>query len=204
ASRIQNGEQMLLNVFMSDFNSLQEYAAYFGGKATYIGFPNESGNGSMISGDAGYAMSSACKNKEAAWEFLRIFFTEDYQKEYVYNFPSNIKAYELKEKDAMTPIYRKDENGNFLLDEDGNRIEESRGGMGFEDGTTVEFYAITQEQADQIRELIASTTHTVRYDDSINSIVNEVVEAYYSNQKSAEETAKLVQSRVSLYVNEQR
>ncbi len=31
----------------------------------------------------------------------------------------------------MTPEYQKDENGNYVLDENGNKIEVSRGSVGW-------------------------------------------------------------------------
>jgi Ser-tRNA(Ala) deacylase AlaX len=103
----------------------------------------------------------------------------------------------------MTPEYQKDENGNYLLDEDGNKIEISQGGWGWDD-VEVQIYAITQEEADSIMELINTTTKSNKADDSILEIVQEQAAAYFDGQKSAEEAAKLVQSKANIYVNEQR
>ena len=62
---------------------------------------------------------------------------------------------------------------------------------------------MTQEQADQLLALIDSCTKVMNYSTSLFDIVNEEVQGYFNDQKSAEETAKMVQSRVSLYVKEQ-
>ena len=51
------------------------------------------------------------------------------------------------------------------------------------------------------------TSTSALYDfssDSIFDIVREQSQAYFSGQKTAEDVAKLVQSKANIYVNEQR
>ena len=104
----------------------------------------------------------------------------------------------------MTPEYMTDGEGNYILDENGNKIEESQGGFGWGDGMTVEIYAMTQEQADKLLELIENTTKVQDYNSAIYDIVAEQSAAFFAGQKSAEEVAKLVQSKANIFVNEQR
>ena len=40
--------------------------------------------------------------------------------------------------------------------------------------------------------------------DSIYNIVSEQAQAFFAGQKSAEEVARLIQSKANIYVNEQR
>ena len=148
-------------------------------------------------------MSSACKDKDAAWEFLRTVVGEDFQSN-MGGLPVNIAAFNKKLEEAMTPEYQKDADGNYLLDENGERIEVSRGGIGFADGTTYDIYAMTQEQADKLMELINTTERAAEYNSSIFDIVQEQAQAFFAGQKSAEEVARLVQSKANIYVNEQR
>ncbi len=42
------------------------------------------------------------------------------------------------------------------------------------------------------------------YDTSIYEIVNEEAASYFNGDKSLDEVASLIQSRVNIYVNEQR
>jgi len=201
--RIAQGRQMLMSASIYSFEDVLYNDYYFGGKSTYIGYPTNSGSGNMLNLGQGYAMSSKCENKEAAWDFLRIFFTEEYQ-DSLWGMPTNIKVYEKKLEEAMTPQYQTDAEGNFILDEEGNKIEISRGGMGLGDGTMIEFYALSQEQADRLWELVTTTTKAANYNASIFDIVNEQTQAYFEGQKSAQEVAKLIQSKANIYVNEQR
>ena len=123
-----------------------------------------------------------------------------------------------------------DENGNVMKDENGNPIRipkmtyyttDTGGGVAF--GTTTEtaastvviggtgvnedgsisIYAMTQEQADQILDLINATTAVYGYDESILNIISDEAAAYFAGEKSLDDTANMIQSRVNLYVAEQ-
>ena len=65
-------------------------------------------------------------------------------------------------------------------------------------------YAMTQAEYDAIMELINSTTKISRYDESVMNIVNEEIEYFFNGDRTAQQTAEYIQSRVNLYVNEQR
>ena len=205
-ARIMSGRQMLIQTSIYDFQDQKMYQAIFGGDATYIGYPTESGTGNMIQpSNSGYAITSKCKDKDAAWSFLRQFFTEDSgsgRNYYGYGLPVNKAAFEKKLEEAMTPEYRTDADGNFILDEDGNKIEVSQGGWSW-GGVEIEFGAITREMADKLLEAVNSTTKLYSFDESIYDIVAEQAAAFFDGQKTAEETAKLIQSKAMIRVNEQ-
>jgi hypothetical protein len=72
------------------------------------------------------------------------------------------------------------------------------------DGSIKYVYALTQEQADKLLDVIMTTTKVADESDSIFDIVNEQAQAFFAGQKSAEEVARLIQSKANIYVNEQR
>ena len=203
ANRIREGKQMLTsaNFFSADY-MYNNFEQTFGAPVTIKGFPTMHGVGNMITIQSSYAMSSTCQHKDAAWQFLRTFLTEDYQKDVPY-LPTNMNVFEKQLADSMVVEYEKDPNVNYMLDENGERIPVSKGMIS--DGiNTYTIYATTQEQADQLRQAIADTTKLMNYDMSIADIVTEQAAAYFSGQKSAEEVAKLIQSKANIYINEQR
>ena len=106
------GMQMLSTAWISSPEDIAFNEYYFGGQPyTYIGYPTASGTGNYLSLSSGFAMSSSCSDKAAAWQFLRQFFTDSYQKEQ-YMLPASKTAYEAKMKEAMTENYKKDSNGD--------------------------------------------------------------------------------------------
>lgn len=210
---ISQGREMLMNVTLYDLSMAGLYDAIFGEQgATYIGFPTESGTGNMITASSGIAMSTSCADKEGAWEFLRTLFTEKYQTESSYSIPTNLNAYRAMEEEAMTPQYRmsteSDANGqvitNYELDENGEKVKEPRGSYYLSNGDRIFYYELSREQADKLYELISTTTKFYDSDESIYDIVAEQAEAFFLGQKSVDEVARLIQSKVSIYINEQR
>lgn len=201
--RIQQGRQMLTMANFSGVDFMYEdYDKLFGGKATFVGFPTLHGVGSLMSVSDGYCISSTCPDKDAAWQFVRTVLTDGYQSNGFY-LPTNRNTFEEQLAASMVVEYLQDANGNYLLDENGERIPQSKGSM--TDGiNTYELYATTEAQAEHLRSVIASTTKLMDYDESIISIVTEQAAAYFSGQKSAQEVAKLIQSKASIYINEQR
>ncbi len=203
-TRIAQGRQMLMQSGIYSIDDVLYNDMYFGGDSTYIGWPTNNGIGNMLYlADGAYAMSASCANKEAAWEFMRSVLSKDYQSA-LYGLPVRKDVFEEKLKEAMTPEYMKDENGNYLLDENGEKIEISRGGVGFGDGTTYEIYALSEKQAEKLRNLIDTTTKVMDQNEAILGIVQEQAAAYFAGQKAPEEVARLVQSKANIYVNEQR
>ena len=203
---ISEGKQMLTTAYISSFDDILYNDVYFGpGNATYIGYPTNEGVGNLLTINGGIAITKNCADKDGAWQFVRSFLTEKGQDEmYDYYLPTNIKLFDRYLEHEMVQEYEKDADGNYVLDENGERIPISKGGWGMMDGTTYEIYAITQEQADQLKELINNTTKLANYNDSVFDIVNEQAQAFFAGQKSAEEVAKLIQSKANIYVNEQR
>ena len=201
--RIAEGRQMLMAGNIYSLDDLLYNDLYFGGDATYIGYPTSSGVGNMMSVTTGFSMSAKCADKDAAWAFLRTVLSESYQKN-IWGLPINRQAFDEKLEEIMTPDYEKDADGNYLLDEEGNKKQISRGGIGMADGSVHEVYAMTQEQADKLIELIDSTSRILSNNDSLIQICTEEAQAFFAGQKSAEEVARLTQSKVNIFVNEQR
>ncbi len=204
ADLIKKGMIMLKPTVIGDFDSIQFDAIDFGGDAKYIGIPSAGGGGSAFDLNSGYAITKDCKNKEAAWDFIRTLLTQQFQDNLWFGLPTNVHAFDAKLEEAMTPEYQKDENGNFVLDENGEKIEVSYGGVIDESGTEHKIYAISEEQAANIRSLLENTTKIMDENSKIGEIVVENAAAFFSGQKSAEEVAKLIQSKANIYINEQK
>ena len=207
-TRLAQGKQMLVQTSAYSIDDIfyNNYTQFLGGRVTYIGYPTAHGTGNMVSfSDAGYAMSSKTPYKDACWQFLRSFLTKEYQEKSVYSLPSRLDVFDERAEEACTVQYQKNEDGQYLLDNDGEKIPVVRSTIWNKDTQkTEEIYALTEDQVQQIRELILTTTKVADYDQAILDIVKELAAPYFAGQKTAEEVAKLVQSKANIYVNEQR
>lgn len=206
--RLASGRQMLVQTSAYSIDDIfyNNYTTFMGSPITYIGYPTCEGTGNMFNlTEYGYAMSSKSEHKDAIWQLLREFFTREYHDEYVISLSSRIDVFEDKAKEATTIEYQKDAEGNNLLDDKGEPIPVVRYNMWNQHTQKAEeIYCLTQEQVDQIRELMETTTKMADYDNSIIEIVAQQAAPFFEGQKSAEDVAKLVQSKVNIYVNEQR
>ena len=204
--RVAAGDQMLMESSIFSLEDLGYCDQYFGGACTYIGFPCRSGCGSYLQPRNGLGMSASCSDKEAGWEFLRLFLEEEYQKDQ-YGLPLRRDVFQAQMEDAMRIDYMQDENGQYLLDENGERIPISRGGMGMADESggsiSFEYYGLTEEQADRFLALLEILDAMPGTSTEIFEIVNAEAAAFFAGERSAEDTAKVIQTRVSLYLSEQ-
>lgn len=196
---LADGRQLLMPMEIRDFTDYQTCTAITKGLVTFKGYPTADGIGNIatFSGDP-LSISSTCKDMDSAWKFVRGMLTDDSygSARYVDGLPLNVKAYAAAEAEAMKRDTYKD-------DETGEEKEWPKGSAGWGD-YSVDFYAMTREEADGLRSLIDATGRAVAYDQNIMNIINEEIQTFMNGTKTAEQTASLIQDRVSLYVNEQR
>ena len=151
--------------------------------------------------DTVLAISKACKDKEGAWEFVREFFTYDYGAKSasfsMWSFPSR--------KDVLEKILKRAMAEKAYTDEDGMEITPIQKTYGY-DSFPISLKPLTKEDVSSVRSLIGrikKMSHTSDdRQEQVLSIVREEAEAFFAGDKTAEETAEIIQNRVQLYLNE--
>ena len=177
---------------------VQYYNAMCEGKANFIGYPTSDDTGSTFTVYNGLAISSSCENTDAAWQFVRIFLTEEFQtQEYMYQFPTNRHSFETCKQQFMTPRW-------FETDpETGEEVPQPTNWYYFAEGDEVEIYTMNEEEYDLFMELYEKTNALSGTNEDIAAIITEECEPFFAGEKTARDTAALIQDRVSLYVFEQ-
>ena len=211
ATRITNGKQLMSTIEMYSFDSYIWNVYAIRDKITFTGYPTEDGSGSSFGLQMPMAISSVTKYPDAAWDFvcsiIKKMNTID-ENNYYYGFPISQAAFDAEMTDIMTEQYQLDENGEQVdWDGDGEPDKAVRGSYEtMENGETVykDVYALTQEELDQILGVINNTHSVYDYDQEILDIITDEVAAYFAGDKDVQTTASMIQSRVNLYVQEQR
>ena len=211
ATRITNGKQLMSTTGMYSFDSYIWNVYAIRDKITFTGYPTEDGSGSSFELQMPMAISSVTKYPDAAWDFvcsiIKKMNTID-ENNYYYGFPISQAAFDAEMTDIMTEQYQLDENGEQVdWDGDGEPDKAIRGSYEtMENGETVykDVYALTQEEMDQILGVINNTHSVYDYDQEILDIITDEVAAYFAGDKDVQTTASMIQSRVNLYVQEQR
>ncbi|MEZ3427041.1 MAG: extracellular solute-binding protein [Lachnospiraceae bacterium] len=185
--------------------SWQLETAIFHEPITAIGYPSAGGNGVLAFGNDAVCISTTSQKKEAAWSFIETLLTEEAQEnDKLWSIPVRISAFEKHLEEAMEPSYLYDDNGEVVMDEDGNPVQRSLSTYRWSDGFEVNVYAVTKEEADEILHVISQIDGIYEYDASIMDILLEEIAPYFAGQKSVDEAAGIIQSRVQLYINENR
>ena len=213
SDRLAEGRQMLRMDTLYEFEEIQVQKAMLGGEISFVGFPMEDGSvGSCFTIYSGLAMSTTCKDKEGAWSFLREVLLPQYagsDGDSLWwgrgGFPTNKADFEWMAKEAMTPAgYETDEDGNQVLDENGDPIEVSNYTIGWGNGMSISVYATSQEEYDQIMALYNAVDRMSGQDREVMEIVSTVAGSYFAGDRSLDDAAALMQNRANNYINEQR
>lgn len=189
-SQVAMGKQMLYRTYLSDFYSYQYLQGIFLNKAfTFVGFPSTSGKGSVIEYRLPVAMSSACKDKDGAWEFLRTVLSPDFD---TWGFSTNKDLLMKAFKDFTEPQYYTDENGKQVEYELTQYVA----------GKEIKVDRMTQAHFDQILDVLNHCTASTSIDQKILDIISEDTQAFFKGQKSVDDVCASIQSRVTIYINE--
>lgn len=201
-NKLASGQLLLYMTSIYEPSDMQMAEAMYGEDVTYIGFPNEDGaSGTYLYCSSPIAILAKSENQEGAWAFLEYYLDEGESEWYSYGFSARKEKFEEQLANSMTTDYT-DENGDPYLNEEGYAL--TGGGMSYEDDWSYDYRVTTEEEAELLREMIENAQPANSMDDEILSIITEEADSYFSGDKSAADTAAVIQSRVQIYVNEQK
>ena len=201
--RVGQGQQLLANIAFASFDDIYYQFAAMDNDVCFVGYPGASdGLGSGFVPLGSICMTTACKDKDGAWGFIRSLLSMDAQMQSP-AFPMLKSAFEQQAQAAMQQDYVTDEDGNPILDASGNPIPVVLYTIGFFN-ETVDVYAVTPEQYQAVCDLINQTTSVFTFDENLMNILTEETAAYFAGAKTLDETAAMIQNRASLYIAEQK
>ena len=88
----------------------------------------------------------------------------------------------------------------FWIDDDG--VKQYEDDIMYLGDQEVVVQPMTQEEVDYVKDFVGSLNMVYSANENVYNIITEEASAYFSGQKSAKEVADIIQSRVSIYVNE--
>lgn len=179
------------------------------GYAAYIGFPTTSIAGSCFRISDCLAISETCKDKDGAWRFVRQLLLPNgsLANSNANNLMVTYDAFPVNKADfekLLEPQYFTDDIGEYILDQDGERIERATSVFGLGDPVEMVVFlrSPTKEQVERFYALYNSTDHIMDEDSVLTSIISEEAQAYFTGDKDLDETVELIQRRVMLFVGE--
>ena len=182
---IATGRQILSAVLFSSIEQYLEYQMLFGGDIVFKGYPEENGIGNILWPSNSIAMTVTCADKEGAWDFIRSVVTPNWQR---------------RQFDSFFPVNKVEFDGileKAMLD------PEHPGLTGGLSGARAEITALTQNEVDQIRDLTANTVGIGGHNRDLWNIISEEASNYFRGQRTAQDTARIIQNRASTFMSEQ-
>lgn len=183
---MENGELLLSTAYVYEPGLYSLYRAHSTDEAvSFVGYPSKSGGVTLMFAGGGFAISAASAHKEAAWEFIKPLLTEEYQCERLdrMGFPTNAAAFE-----------------KYLAAEKAPSVG---GGTAYHYGNGVNFDSVTEQERQELRELIDGATFYREKDYAdIISIIREESAHFFAGNCSAEDCAARVQGRVGILLSE--
>ena len=199
--RVLGGYQLLHPITIGKVLEISNQDQFFQEPAAFIGCPTEEGSsGSYFTARGSkLAMASACKNKDAAWEFMRPIIAKRY----------TLKS--MEEAHRMEKCYLSINRGDYDL---ANRVDME--GMvqewlnfnwniySISRIIDIETEPPTENDLRRLEELIDNTTSLYWPDDELANIVWDSIGPYLAGHKSMDDVIRLIENRVKLYVDELR
>lgn len=201
--KIKKGKVLLAPVSLAEPESIQEYQSYFTGESNFIGFPSNGGSGAYMDAFCLYGITSKSDVKEEAWAFIESSLTNVDDNGYYYGVSPLKSEIEKQIAKSQEVSYATDENGEYILDENGEKITEGTSSISYGDWDYT-YHPVTDEEAEIFRNIINNAEPSQTSDQTVLDIIQEEAGAYFSGQKSPEDVAGIIQSRINIYINESR
>lgn len=194
---------MLDYSYISSFSDYLQLKFRFGFEPiNLIGYPTDSGSGAQIISRAGYSITSRSPVKEGAWEFLRFLISDEVltggmETRGMNTWPSTVKALDAMAAYETKYYYFFSYNGGWSTSDQPFTQErlDNMGEQGLEGH-------LEQSDIDEVKAYLDSITVSKSADEKIMSIITEEVEPFFKGNKTAADCANVIQSKVSIYINE--
>lgn len=172
-----------------------------------VGYPHLGDeSGSFITLDGCMTIMADSPHKEGAWSFLRTLISDEY-----YESPNNYRDFSVMKSKfdefaEMTmnetyPFWDVDENGRIIE----GKMVDMEWSWGYTDakgkGVVEKIEPFTQEEYDYFYDLVTNA-QVIRQDSNIDRIIHEETMSLFNEECTAEECAKKIQNRASLYLSE--
>lgn len=192
----RNDKALMSSIYIYDIRDFKRQGvANFNDEISLVGAPNNSGLSGLIQMNDGFCIMNNSANKDVCWEFVSSFFTKEYQESNnVYAIPARKDSLEKKLDEAMEDPYYIDGDGKKVTYENSTWVGDKE----------VKIGNLSQEERDYLEEYILSATvNNFDYNSDAYNIITEEANAFFNGERSAEETATLIQNRVSILISEQ-
>ncbi|MDE5950564.1 MAG: extracellular solute-binding protein, partial [Acetatifactor sp.] len=188
--RLADGRIAGINIVLSSPEMLHRARACFDGEAACIGYPRETGNGIYMETMRLYLNRNA-GNREGAIDFLQYLVSEEGQRQYMEYSYKNWELLPVRRSLLQEVIDRYQQN----VKDTPTQHRDSKGIYFVQD-------KLDEEQVETFWRILDNAVPAVFKADDIWSMVDEELQPYFNDARSAEDAAAALHNRVQLYLDE--
>ncbi|MBQ5312371.1 MAG: hypothetical protein ILP19_10105, partial [Oscillospiraceae bacterium] len=207
-------KSLVREVNITDYESLTWGRASLGNEYVFTNFPTDRpATKATLDSSTVFSISDTSSNKDGAWAFVKYSILNYIEERPVYYYDADSNYVESGDKKYVTktgdqPVLKSQFDllsshacdPNYEYDTDGTRKEADI--VTYTSAGQVKLPPLTQEELKKYTDVLTSADRIDYIDKDIMNIVTDEASSYYAGTKSLDETASLIQSRVSLYMSE--
>ena len=201
----KNNESLLIDQRASEIRSFREFSELFGEEASFLGYPSPDGAQSTLTTPWSCAINEGSQHKVEAWEYISFLLSNEIVNS-VFDGYTWINKTKFEEQAAieMTPLVEREIGGGFILKTRAMQVSDYTIITKKSDIDEERFanYHLTEAEVQKVRDAIGSVNRVDGVDMKAWAIVAEERDAFLSGTRSAEETARIIQNRVGIYMSE--
>ena len=192
AADLKNRTALLYGTNIGEFETFENMEQTVGERMVYVGIPSVKDSLKVAEAGGIVAVSSSSKQPDICWDFIKYMFSEDVQKTVALNqsIPVRQDVIDTLTEAFLHPEKVTDSSLKSLVK--GFYRTEKAGGM----------YSAEQWIIEDYLSAINSPNRIKKYDWGVYSIIRDEVNSYYSQNRSPEQIADTLYSRIKLYIEE--
>ena len=192
AADVKNRTALLYGTNIGEFETFESMEKTVGERMVYVGIPSVKDSLRVAEAGGIVAVSSSSKNPDICWDFIKYMFSEDVQKTVALNqsIPVRQDVIDTLTEAFLHPEKISDSSVKSLV-KGFYRTEKAGGTVSAEQWIVDDYLAA-----------INSPNRLKTYDWGLYSIIRDEVNSYYSQNRSPEQIADTLFSRIKLYVEE--
>jgi ABC-type glycerol-3-phosphate transport system substrate-binding protein len=184
---IITGRQIMLSTTYGHIGSFLHDRALLGPGTIFKGFPVENGEGHLLIPRESLAVTARCSDPEGAWSFIRFLLLDDFQRNTLtWSLPANKLVFNERIDEAMGT-----RDARYIT-----------GVAGYDGILNIPILPLSPREAGMIEMLFDNLT-IIPEDEGLWDIVSESAASFFAGRMSAQDAARIIQNRASIYVAEQ-